>query len=84
MDGYVTISAYEGVLFGGLPTYFWPDDTPGVGPAMEGLTCACNFGPWSSVDETGQGAHFEVEQKYPEMEMDSADVLFMMQTEVVA
>ncbi|KNC82978.1 hypothetical protein SARC_04747 [Sphaeroforma arctica JP610] len=83
MDGYVTISAYEGVLFGGLPTYFWPDDTPGVGPAMEGLTCVCNFGPWSSVDETGQGAHFEVEQKYPEIEMDSADMLSMVQTDVV-
>ncbi|KNC77940.1 hypothetical protein SARC_09614 [Sphaeroforma arctica JP610] len=27
--GYVTISTYDGLLFGGLPLYFYPDDAPG-------------------------------------------------------
>ncbi|KNC80782.1 hypothetical protein SARC_06861 [Sphaeroforma arctica JP610] len=72
-EGYVQISKYDGVTFGGLPTYFYPDDKPGEGDDLDGLTCVCNFGPWTSVDDTGEGAHFSVEQRLPEKKEEKMD-----------
>eukprot|EP01134_Creolimax_fragrantissima_P007281 CFRG7281T1 len=60
-DGMISMNPdTSGLLVGGLPLYFYHDDPTGEDD-LEDASCYCNFGPWSSVSETGQGSAFDVD-----------------------